>query len=234
MVRPRRGVHCVAAGIASLFLDDHRLRGAAFLLRRTAQACTRAGHGLGFQREIVRLDRSCDGWWLDDGRRSEEGRDVPGGRDGCVEITGLSVSLRLGLVFGGLVQVGVRRVMTAGRRCAQEAQVRVVRIAGIGGGCCGGGGCLRGGDGGGGCGRGAGGGGSLSRRVVVAVVMSGRLRVMSGGRVTLVVIWMVQVMVIVVGRRRVVVVESQRCRRGGCLEQATGVEAEHVEVRRSR
>lgn len=65
-------------------------------------------------------------------------------------------------------------------------------------------------------------------------MMSGRLRVMSGGRVGLVVIWVVQVMVIVVGRRRVVVVEAQRCRRGGCLEQSAGVEAEHVEVRRSR
>lgn len=66
------------------------------------------------------------------------------------------------------------------------------------------------------------------------MMMSGRLRVMSGGRVSLVVIWVVQMMVIVVGRRRVVVVEAQRCRRGGCLEQATGVEAEHVKVRRSR
>lgn len=66
------------------------------------------------------------------------------------------------------------------------------------------------------------------------VVMSGCLRVMSGHRVALVVIWVVQVMVIVIGCRRVVVVETQRCRRGGCLEQATGVEAEHVKVRRSR
>lgn len=57
---------------------------------------------------------------------------------------------------------------------------------------------------------------------------------MSGRRVTLVMIWVVQVMVIVVGRRRVVVVQAQRCRRGRCLEQAAGVEAEHVEVRRSR
>lgn len=62
-------------------------------------------------------------------------------------------------------------------------------------------------------------------------MMSGRLRVMSGGRVM---IWVVQMVVVVVGRRRVVVVEAQRCRRGGCLEQSAGVEAEHVEVRRSR
>lgn len=41
-------------------------------------------------------------------------------------------------------------------------------------------------------------------------------------------------MVIVVGCRRVIVVEAQRCRRGRCLEQAAGVEAEHVKVRRSR
>lgn len=62
-------------------------------------------------------------------------------------------------------------------------------------------------------------------------MMSGRLRVMSGGRVM---IWVVQMVMVVVGRRRVVVVEAQRCRRGGCLEQSAGVEAEHVEVRRSR
>lgn len=66
------------------------------------------------------------------------------------------------------------------------------------------------------------------------MMMSGRLRVMSGGRVTLVMIWVVQVMVIVVGRRRVVVVQAERCRRGRGLEQSAGVEAEHVEVRRSR
>lgn len=54
---------------------------------------------------------------------------------------------------------------------------------------------------------------------------------MSGGRVM---IWVVQMVMVVVGRRRVVVVEAQRCRRGGCLEQSAGVEAEHVEVRRSR
>lgn len=57
---------------------------------------------------------------------------------------------------------------------------------------------------------------------------------MSGGWVVLVMIWVVQVMVIVVGRCGVVVVEAQRCRRGGCFEQAAGVEAEHVKVRRSR
>lgn len=76
----------------------------------------------------------------------------------------------------------------------------------------------------------------MSRRLVVTmiVVMSGRLRVMSGRRVALVVIWVVQVMMIVIGCRRVVVVEAQRGRCGGCLEQATGVEAEHVKVRRSR
>lgn len=70
--------------------------------------------------------------------------------------------------------------------------------------------------------------------VTVTVVMSGRLRVMSGRRVALVMIWVVQVMVVVVGRCGVVVVEAQRCCRGGCLEQAAGVEAEHVKVRRSR
>lgn len=76
----------------------------------------------------------------------------------------------------------------------------------------------------------------MSRRLVVTVtvVMSGRLRVMSGRRVTLVMIWVVQVVVIVVDRCRVVVVEAERCRRGGCLEQAAGVEAEHVKVRCGR
>lgn len=139
MVRRGRGVHCVAAGVASLFLDDHGLRGAALLLGGAAEAGARAGHGLRFQREIVRLDRSCDGWRFDDGRWSEEGRDVAGGCDGGVEIAGLSVTLRLGLVFGRLVQVRVRGVMTAGGGGAQEAQVRVVGVARVGGGRGGGG-----------------------------------------------------------------------------------------------
>lgn len=134
MVRRRRGVHCVAAGVASLFLDDHGLRCAAFLLRRAAQACARAGHGLWFQREVVRLDRSCDGWWFDDGRRAEEGRDVTGGCNGSVEIAGLSVTLRLRVVFGRLVQVRIRGVVATGGGGAQEAQVRVMGVAGIGGG----------------------------------------------------------------------------------------------------
>lgn len=53
-------------------------------------------------------------------------------------------------------------------------------------------------------------------------------------RVSLVVIRMVQMMVVVVGRRRVVVVQAQRGRRGRGLEQAAGIETEHVKVCRSR
>lgn len=138
-MRRRRGIHCVAAGVASLFFDDHGLRCAAFLLGRAAQACARAGHGLWFQREIVRLDRSCDGWWFDDGRGSEKGRDVAGGCDGGVEIAGLGVTLRLGLVFGRLVQVRVRGVVAARGCGAQEAQVRVMGVTGVCDGCRGGG-----------------------------------------------------------------------------------------------
>lgn len=53
-------------------------------------------------------------------------------------------------------------------------------------------------------------------------------------RVSLVMVRMVQMMVVVVGRRRVVVVQAQRGRRGRGLEQAAGIETEHVKVCRSR
>lgn len=58
--------------------------------------------------------------------------------------------------------------------------------------------------------------------------------VMLGGRVSLVVIRMVQMVMVVVGRRRVVVVQAQRGRGGRGLEQAAGIETEHVKVCRSR
>lgn len=77
---------------------------------------------------------TCNRRWLDDGRRSEEGRDVPGGRDGCIEIAGLSVTLGLGVIVRRLVQVRVGGVMSAGCRCAQEAQMRMMGITGGGGG----------------------------------------------------------------------------------------------------
>lgn len=53
-------------------------------------------------------------------------------------------------------------------------------------------------------------------------------------RVSLVMVRMVQMVVVVVGRRRVVVVQAQRGRRGRGLEQAAGIETEHVKVCRSR
>lgn len=110
----RYRVHGATARIASLFLDHDRLWRAALLLRRAAQAGARTRHRLRFQRQVVRLDRSCDRWRLDDGGRPEKGRDVAGGRDGSVEIAGLGVPLGLGVwVLGGrLVQVRVGRVVT--------------------------------------------------------------------------------------------------------------------------
>lgn len=60
------------------------------------------------------------------------------------------------------------------------------------------------------------------------------LLVMLGGRVSLVMVRVVQMVMVVVGRRRVVVVQAQRGRGGRGLEQAAGVEAEHVKVCRSR
>lgn len=66
--------------------------------------------------------------------------------------------------------------------------------------------------------------------LMVMLMMLGHRR----RRVSLVVIRMVQMMVVVVGRRRVVVVQAQRCRRGRGLEQAAGIETEHVKVCRSR
>lgn len=125
LVMPRSGpgrrhrVHGATARIASLFLDHDRLRRAALLLRRTAQAGARTRHRLGLQRQVVRLDRSCDRRWLDDCGWPEKGRDVTGGRDRRVEIAGLGVTLGLGVgILGGLVQVRVGRVVTGGR-CAQ-------------------------------------------------------------------------------------------------------------------
>lgn len=53
-------------------------------------------------------------------------------------------------------------------------------------------------------------------------------------RVSLVMVRMVQMVVVVVGRRRIVVVQAQRGRRGRGLEQAAGIETEHVKVCRSR
>lgn len=53
-------------------------------------------------------------------------------------------------------------------------------------------------------------------------------------RVSLVMVRMVQMMVVVVGRRRVVVIQAQRGRRSRGLEQAAGIETEHVKVCRSR
>lgn len=218
----RHRVHCVATGIASLFLDHDRVRCAAFLLRRAAQARARAGHGLGFQREIVRLDGSCDRRRFDDGGRPEKGRDVAGGRDGSVEIARLGVTLGLGVeVFGGRVVQGVGRVVPGGRGTEQAQVGMVVGVAeGDRGGRRGRGGRRRLGRGGGG--RGAVTVGRLSRRLVVMLVVLGRVR--------LVMVRMVQMVMVVVGRRRVVVVQAQRRRRGRGLEQAARVEAEHVKV----
>lgn len=53
-------------------------------------------------------------------------------------------------------------------------------------------------------------------------------------RMSLVMVRMVQMVVVVVGRRRIVVVQAQRGRRGRGLEQAAGIETEHVKVCRSR
>lgn len=55
-----------------------------------------------------------------------------------------------------------------------------------------------------------------------------------GGRVSLVMVRVVQMMMVVVGRRRVVVIQAQRGRGGRGLEQAAGIETEHVKVCRSR
>lgn len=125
----RNRVHRVAARIASLFLDHDRLRCAALLLRRTAQAGARTRHRLRLQRQVVRLDGSCDRWRFDDGGRPEEGRDVTGGRDGSVEIAGLGVTLGLGVgILGRLVQVRVGRVVPGGRS-RRETQVGMVGVA---------------------------------------------------------------------------------------------------------
>lgn len=67
---------------------------------------------------------------------------------------------------------------------------------------------------------------------MVMLMMLGHLR--RRRRVSLVMVRMVQMMVVVVGRRRVVVVQAQRGRRGRGLEQAAGIETEHVKVCRSR